>query len=166
MRSHRSTAVVWLAAATTLGLGHAAVSLLWASGSTWLIDTVGGQIEEWARDGGTAVRLALLGVVAVKLVAVFVTWVGVSRGDRPARLSASAASVVLIIYGLTLTVAQGLGLAGAFDLPADADLYALRWHTYLWDPWFAAWGICAAAALLSTRRARRPRAPASLGGGG
>ena len=54
--------------ALVLGTGHAAVSAYWLTGGTALLDTIGGSLEEWARDrSGTAVA-ALAAVVVVKLV--------------------------------------------------------------------------------------------------
>ena len=35
---------------------------------------------------------------------------------------------------------------------AHADQKALRWHAFLWDPWFLVWGVLLMAALALSRR--------------
>jgi hypothetical protein len=46
----------------------------------------------------------------------------------------------------------------------DADTKALRWHAYLWDPWFLGWGVLVALALLASRPSHR-RSDRTGGGG-
>lgn len=151
----------WLLVATALGLGHAAVSLLWALGSTWLLGTVGGQIEKWGREGGLTVGLVLAAVVVVKLVAVAAIWIGVRRGHRLARLVGWTAAGVLVVYGGLLTTVQSLALSGVVQTPPGADREALLWHTVLWDPWFLLWGACAAVALWRSRLRHATVTPAA-----
>ena len=38
-------------------------------------------------------------------------------------------------------------LAGFAGAAADADHWALAWHTFLWDPWFLLWGVMLGLAL-------------------
>lgn len=142
----------WLLAATALGLAHAAVSLAWVLGSTVLLDTVGGQIEQWGRDGGPGLRLALAVVVAAKVAAVVVTWLAVEHGTRTLRRAGWTAALVLAGYGGVLTVV-GVAYVSLGPVEDAADPYALRWHAFFWDPWFLLWGLCAIAAL----RISRPR---------
>jgi hypothetical protein len=52
--------------ALVLGTGHAAVSAYWLAGGTALLDTIGGSIEQWARDRSGTTVAALAAVVAVK----------------------------------------------------------------------------------------------------
>ncbi|MFC5678152.1 DUF3995 domain-containing protein [Aeromicrobium endophyticum] len=151
----------WLVAATVLGGAHAATSLVWALGSTWLLDTVGGELERLGRDGGWTVSLALLSVVALKLVAVALPWF--AAGDAAGRLTRAAAwavGVVLVVYGGVLTIA---GLAVVLADVDTADPHAVRWHAFFWDPWFLAWGTCVLAAMRRDRRRRAVsgRAPRS-----
>lgn len=143
----------WLLAATALGLAHAAVSLLWLLGSSWLLDTVGGSIEEWGRGGGLDVQLALLVVVVAKVAAVGLLWLAVRRGARAERLLAWAAGGFLTLYGGVLTIA-GIAIVGfgAADISASDDPYALKWHAFFWDPWFLLWGLCTLVTMrLSTK---------------
>ena len=145
----------WLVAAMVLGLAHALVSLLWVCGSTWLLDTVGGPIEDWGRDGGLSVRLALLVVVGAKVAAVALLWAATTRPTRLSRVLAWLAGGVLTLYGGVLTVAGLVVTAGSLDQAADP--YAIRWHAFFWDPWFLLWGACTVMAMWATRR--RPGAP-------
>lgn len=111
--------------------------------------TVGGQLERWGRDGGIEVRLALLAVVLVKLAVAAGTWLAANRGRRLERTLAWTAGLVLTLYGAVLTVA-GIAIVafGAADLSRSDDPRAVRWHAYVWDPWFLLWG------LLRARRSR------------
>src|SRR5699024_10671250 len=57
---------VWLWVALVLGLGHAAFSLYWALGGTWLLDTVGQwAVEAQAETPGLALAV-LLGIALLK----------------------------------------------------------------------------------------------------
>ena len=146
-----------LLVATGLGLAHAGFSLLWVLGSTWLLDTVGGQIEERGREGGAGVRLALLLVVVVKVAAVAIVWVAVRRSGRVMRALAWSAAVVLTVYGSALTLGGAYVLSPAYELSPDADAFAIRWHAFFWDPWFLLWGVAASTALWASRLSVRHR---------
>jgi hypothetical protein len=50
------------------------------------------------------------------------------------------AATVLVLYGGVLTLTGLLTEAGAFQRTPDADLRALAWHAFLWDPWFLGLG--------------------------
>ncbi|MHB1519600.1 MAG: hypothetical protein ACYDDZ_10785 [Acidimicrobiales bacterium] len=54
-------------AALVVGLAYVAISAYWATGGTWLLDTVGGAFERWGRSGSPGVLLALWAVVAAVL---------------------------------------------------------------------------------------------------
>src|SRR5690606_34512604 len=45
--------------AAVLGIGHAAFSAYWAIGGTWLLDTIGGELERWGRERHPSVVVAL-----------------------------------------------------------------------------------------------------------
>ena len=63
-RLRQDTLLALVAAA--LGIAYAALSAYWALGGRGLLDTVGNGV---GRDAGTAARLGLWAVVALKLVA-------------------------------------------------------------------------------------------------
>ncbi len=65
------------------------------------------------------------------------------------------ASVVLVVYGGVLTAIGLLVQAGVVAASARADQTALRWHAYLWDPWFLLWGALLAAGLWRSRPHKR-----------
>jgi amino acid transporter len=108
----------WAYLAAALALASAAVSLYWGVGGTALLATVGGEIEELARERSTA-TVATLGVVVI----------------------AKLFGAVLALYGGVLVVAGALVLAGVIDASDDTDEYALRWHAFCWDLWFVVWGV-------------------------
>ena len=155
----------WIAAA--LGTASAAVSAMWALGSTFLLDTVGGQFERWGQEGGAAVVVALLAIAALKLVVALAAPVlaGVGRGGLPAWTSGRVpaclgwiAAVTLTVYGGLLTVVGLLVEAGVIDASDDADRTALAWHAWFWDPWFLLWGAAFVVALWRTRFSSSPDA--------
>lgn len=150
----------WLAFA--LGIGHALVSAYWGSGGTWLLDTLGGSLEEATRRGGVGVALMLWAVAAVKVLGAVLPVLATRphiRHRRQLRALAWTEACVLSGYGLVLTLGGLLVQAGIVS-STDAD-GALVWHTYLWDPWFLAWGLLCIVALRGSRRSNpaHPSAP-------
>jgi Protein of unknown function (DUF3995) len=132
--------------AAALAFASAAVSLYWTAGGTWLLDTVGGSIEELARERSTGAVAAGVVVVLAK-VAVGLLALRLDRHWR--RVLAALAAGVLVVWGGANVVFGALALAGAVGQVDDE--HALRWHVFLWDPWFLVWGI---ALALATARAR------------
>ena len=63
-------------------------------------------------------------------------------------------ALILIAYGLLLTATGLLVQSGVVAPPANADHRALRWHAYLWDPWFLVWGLLVTLALVQGRPRR------------
>jgi Protein of unknown function (DUF3995) len=144
----RVTAVAAVVAAI-LGVASAAVSAYWVLGGEALLDTVGGEIERWARERSTSVLVTLWTIVVLKLLGAGapLVFAGVGVGRLPAWASGRWAraigwlgAVALTLYGGVLTVAGLLVETGVLDPAEDADERALAWHAYLWDPWFALWG--------------------------
>ncbi|MEP7179899.1 MAG: DUF3995 domain-containing protein [Pseudonocardiales bacterium] len=150
----------WFAFA--LGIGHALVSAYWGSGGSWLLDTLGGTLEDAARRGGVGVAVALWGVAAVKVIAAVLPLVATRPGirhRRKLRLLTWIEACVLTGYGLALTCVGLLVQVGIVST-TDADHKALAWHAFLWDPWFLAWGVLCIVALRSSRRSNPVRRPA------
>ena len=137
-----------------LALLYALVSAYWTAGGTRLLSTVGGQVEDLARRGGSAAVLVGVCTVALKLaggvlgLALVRPW-GRRLPQRPLRLLALAAGGLLTLYGGLNVVLGGLGLLGVFGTPADPS--ALRWHVGVWDLWFLLWGLLLLAAALPRR---------------
>lgn len=156
--------------AGVLAVGYAMVSVYWAFGGIWLLDTVGGALEEQGRAGSVAGRVVAWAAVALKLVAAVLPLLATRRewrrigARRVVRVLSWVEAVVLVAYGGLLTVVGLLVQADVVHAAADADRRALAWHAYLWDPWFLIWGLLAVAALWLSRRF--PPGPRRSGGHG
>jgi uncharacterized membrane protein len=142
-----------------VGLLYAAVSAYWGLGGTWLLDTVGGSLEEQARAGNPGVMLAVWAAVVLKMIAAVLPLTALRGLFTPARdrtvwVLAWAEAAILTLYGLVQSTAGLLVQADVIHASATADHRALAWHAYLWDPWFLVWGLLVAAALLRGRYRR------------
>ena len=146
--------------ALAVGLAYAAISAYWGLGGTWLLSTVGISLSRPGQAGHAAALLAVWGAAVLKAVAAVLPLLAVGgwprltdRGLlRPVRMLAWIEAAILTGYGLVLTVTGLLVQAGVVPAAADADHLALRWHAYLWDPWFLVWGILVVVALGRSRR--------------
>jgi hypothetical protein len=149
------TAIKLARSASALMLVSAAISTYWAAGGTGLLDTIGGSIEHWGREGGAGVRLALAAVVVLKLAAVWLPLRAVRKPLQPTvRRLAWLQAAILTVYGGVQTVTGLAVQARLLNVGADADWKALDWHVYLWDPWFLIVGLLVWAALHRTRARR------------
>ena len=165
VRQRRAAARGWrlAQAGCVAGLAYAAISVYWAAGGTWLLNTVGGTLEQQGRAGNLGIILAVWAAAVLKIIGAIVPLaaVGVTPGQattgrrRQMRVLAWLEAAVLTIYGLVLTGAGLLVQSGVIASAASADHRALAWHAYLWDPWFLLWGVLITAALA---RSRQPRA--------
>lgn|SRR5215216_266005 len=133
-------------AACVLALLYAAVSFYWAAGGTAGLGTLGGQLEELgrARDQGiialvlaTGVLKVVAGVLALALVR---PW-GRALPRRVLLAAAWGGALLLTLYGGVLVTVEGLVVGGVITPPGPVDWRALRWHLFLWDPWFLVWGL-------------------------
>ncbi|MGY1592860.1 DUF3995 domain-containing protein [Geodermatophilus sp. SYSU D00708] len=146
--------------AALLAATSALVSAYWTAGGTALLATVGGGVEELARErSAAAVAVGALTVV-LKLaggalaLALVRPW-GRRLPGRLLRGTALLGGALLALYGGVLVLVGGLALAGVFG-PLPSDPSPLRWHVALWDPWFFLWGVLLVAAALPVRRGPRP----------
>jgi hypothetical protein len=159
------TAFAAACAAAVLGTLYAAVSAYWALGGTGLLDTVGGVFQRAGQSGGLGVEAVVWLTVALKLLVAGLGVGAVSEHRardllwrRRLRATAWIAGVILIVYGGVLSVAGWLVQANVLHAGAHADRRALRWHAFLWDPWFLVWGLLVVFALRhSGRRAGHRR---------
>lgn len=143
-------------AALLVGVLYAAVSVMWGLGYTWLLDTVGGKLESSARAGSAATKSAVWAAVLVKLIGAVLPLSVVRPPDnvrlsRWLRVLTWLEAVVLIGYGLVLTVVGLLVQAHVVHTNVTADHRALAWHAYLWDPWFLVWGLLVLLVVRQTR---------------
>lgn len=153
-------------AALVVGTLYAAVSAYWGLGGTGLLSTVGGTLEREGRSGATAVRVLLWVAVLLKLCAALIGLLAVARqgwigpqGRRLARHAAWIAALLLTAYGALLSATGLLVQLDLLHASATADRKALRWHAFLWDPWFLLWGLLLTVAL--TRSRSHTRQPAT-----
>jgi Protein of unknown function (DUF3995) len=130
------------------------------------LDTVGGEIEEHARER-SSLALAVLAVTLVAKLAAGGLALVLTGPRLPARRFVINLSLVggagLALYGGVLVIAGAVALAGVGETSGRDD-YALRWHVFFWDPWFFVWGLALALAALRARRlgaanVRRRRQP-------
>lgn len=144
---------------------HALSSLYWGLGGPALVETVGQGAVELRREAPPWLFVMLLGVGAVKAIAVAVP-IANARGHLPWprlwRVLSWLGAVGLVVYGGGYTVLAHLALAGAFGPPSDP--VGLRGHGFLWSPLFAAWGLSLLLAL-ATDRGAHPRDRATRGTG-
>ena len=89
-----------------------------------------------------------LGLLAL---ATFQPW-GQLIPRRLALVSIYAAGISMLLYGALGLIVDGLRLVGVFAVSPSAWI-ALRWHVFLWDPWWIVGGVLF---LLVARLAHRP----------
>ncbi len=140
----------WLGLAAVSGAVHAGFSLYWASGGTWLLDTLGARIV--TAFAGLEWVLYPLGLV--KLVgAVAPLWL--YRRGRPARrfwrLVCWLGAALLVVWGGVNAVVGNLVIGGVITSTDGFDRAGMIGHAYLWDPLFLAWGIALVAGLITSR---------------
>ncbi len=152
---------------------YAVVSFYWALGGRAGVGTLGGRLEELARDGDPAV-LWLAGVAGVLKVGGAVVALALVRpwGRVVPRglllVAAWAGAVVLVGYGGLYVGGGALVLGGVVEAPGGEDRAALWWHVLVWDLWFLVWGVLlgVAAWRFGGRGLRGPGAPWGGGPGG
>jgi hypothetical protein len=152
--------------AAGLAFASAAVSLYWTAGGTWLLDTVGGAIEDFARERSLT---ALAAGAATVLLKVFAGLLALALRRLPSAgprrrlllLANGAASAVLCLWGGANVVVGALVLSGVIVPSSDVDRHALRWHVFLWDLWFVVWGIALAVAVAAAHRSGLRRVTSS-----
>jgi Protein of unknown function (DUF3995) len=152
----RGLSAAW--AACACGLAYVAIGLYWALGGSWLLATVGASL---AGTSSAAVMFAVWAAVALKAIAAFLPLVAIGAFYRPPRGRERwlrrltwIEALILTAYGLVLTATGLLVQSGVIAPPGNADHRALRWHAYLWDPWFLVWGLLVTTALVQGRRQR------------
>ena len=160
--SRRASLPAQLAAA--LAFASAAVTLFWTLGGTFLLDTVGGQFVELARDRSAAALLlgsvVVFAKVAAGVLALSLVHPRLGRSRRRLLGTVSAGGgALLALYGGVLVAVGALVLAGTITPAEEVDIYALRWHVLFWDLWFVIWGLALAVAGVRARR-RLPRGAA------
>jgi hypothetical protein len=138
-------------AAAIVAFAYALMSLYWALGGHALISTIGGYVEQFARQGGAVPVLVALAATLAKVAGALLALALVRPWGRvvPRRwlLTVSAgASALLVVYGGLTVLLGALVLSGVLHPAGSVDRTALRWHVGVWDLWFLVWGILLALA--------------------
>ena len=160
----RNAGIVAAYAAAVVAFAYALVSLYWAVGGRRLVSTVGGYVEQFARQGGAIPVLVALAAAAAKVAGGLLALALVRPWGRvtPRRwllAGATAASVLLVGYGGLNVLVGALVLGGAIHPGGSVDRAALRWHVGVWDLWFLVWGILLALATVGYWRRTGEQAP-------
>ena len=148
----------WVAwAAVVLAFAFAAVSLVWALGSTAGLDTLGGTIERRARAGDPVLLAANLVALVLKVLGGVLALALVQPWGRrlPRRLLLTLGwlgASVLVLYGLLQTTSVALVALGVVVPAEPLSDRALTWRLFLWEPWFLLWGLALAGATLRRQR--------------
>ena len=151
---------LWVACAA--GGLHAAFSLYWAFGGSWLLDTVG---EEAARlqaeERGTAFVILFGAAVVEGIAAIIPALAERTRGRRRKiiRSVSWAGGAVLVAYGTIIAAVSGAVLAGAISPDGPVDRRGHFGHALLWNPLFALWGVTLLIGLWLTRSPGRDAEP-------
>src|SRR3954451_23237576 len=121
--------------AAGLALASAAVSAYWTAGGTLLLDTVGGQFEDLARDRSAgAPALGARAVVLKAVAAVLALELARVPADGPrTRLVLAAngvASAILCVWGGANVVVGALVLSDVITPSGEVDRHAVRWHVF------------------------------------
>lgn len=139
-----------LVLAAVFGAIHAGFSIYWSMGGTWLVWSLGSNLQ--ASFQGWEWILAPIGLA--KLIAALAPMV-LARRDWPVRqLTRSACwlgALVLIGWGGVNTVVGNLVLAAVIQPQSGYDRPGMIGHAYLWDPLFLAWGVALVIGLLASR---------------
>ena len=147
-----------LSVAAVVGLVHAAVSVYWGLGGSWLIETLGGRIVTQFEGA----RWLLFVVAAVKAAGAVVPLALAAKGLLAPgvwRRIAWLGAAVLVVWGGLNTVVGNLVLLGVVQPDGGYDRLAMVGHAWLWDPLFLLWGTALALALVAVRRRSSRREP-------
>lgn len=139
--------------AAAVGLVHAAFSVYWGLGGTWLLTTLGADlVASFAR------MLWLIVIVGVvKASAAVAPWWLAHQGWPMPRLTRGvtwAGALVLLGWGGVGAVSANLVLAGVVEPDGGYDRDGMIGHAWLWDPLFVLWGL---ALVVGLRRSRGGR---------
>jgi hypothetical protein len=151
-------------AAAIAAFSFALPSLYWAAGGMAGVGTLGGRIEELARQRDSGLMIATWAAFVLKVLGGVLALGLVRRWGRrlPRRLVLFVAwggASLLTVYGLLQTATVALIATGVMDDRQGLSSGALRWRLLLWEPWFLIWGLLLGLAAWRFGRTREVRAP-------
>jgi hypothetical protein len=143
--AHMFRRTTWAAyAACGWALLFALMSFYWAAGGNFGVETLGSAIQAQAHNPGfvaivwlTGVAKVIGGLFALTLVRPWALWL-------PRRLKlilAWTGGIGLALYGGVQLLIEGAVLSGLLHVSGPVDWVGLRWHIWLWDPWWLLGGI-------------------------
>jgi Protein of unknown function (DUF3995) len=149
----------WAAyAACAWALIFALMSFYWALGGEIGLDTLGLGIQALAHDPGfialvwlTGIAKVVGGLFALTLVRPWLLWLPPIWKLALAWLSGSA----LALYGGVNLVVEWLLVSGAIHIDGVVVTEGIRWHAWLWDPWWLLGGILFLLAAWQYQRSLR-----------
>src|SRR3984885_10976062 len=98
-------------AGLAVGLAYAAISVYWAVGGRWLLNTVGISLSQPGQAGHLAALLAAWGAAAVKAVAAVLPLLAIGVWPRTANGGLRRLAPVLPTIGAAVLTGAGLGRA-------------------------------------------------------
>lgn len=147
-------------AAAVWALLFGLISLYWAAGGTWLLDTIGESVTAPAQENDPAMVATVWASALVKFAAVVAALGLVQRwGQAFPRWfllgGGWLAAGLLLLYGGAGIVQQVLMATGAIGV-SDTFAPVLYWHLFLWSPFWLLGGVLFALATVHlARRTRR-----------
>jgi hypothetical protein len=88
-----------------VGLAYAAVSVYWAAGGTWLLDTVGGGLGQQGRAGDLGVIVAVWAAAALKFTGAVVPLAAAGADHRALAWHAYLWDPWFLLWGVLVTAA-------------------------------------------------------------
>lgn len=152
----RVSEIRWFIAAAALGTSHAAFSLYWAFGGTWLLWSLGSGLlqtfagREWLLFPVGVVKL-LAALAPLFLARLHWPW------PRVTRVACWVGSAALTAWGGLNTVVGNLVLSGTIQPDGGYDRPGMMGHAWFWDPLFLLWGLALITGLVVSRRRRENR---------
>ena len=133
-------------AAAVWAFAFAIPSFYWGFGGHFLAETVSGQLasESWADQRGLQAVVLVTGVLKVVGGLFALSLIRLSWPRTKSRLiirGGYTVSALLIVYGAVNVIGETLTETGAVKPSGTVDWHALRWHLFLWDPYFVVWGV-------------------------
>ncbi|MGE5335448.1 MAG: DUF3995 domain-containing protein [Nitrososphaerota archaeon] len=135
----------WAAyAASAWAMLFALLSFYWALGGEFGVNTLGRGIQSLAHDPGfiavvwlTGVAKVVGGLFALTLVRPWLMWLP----PIWKLVLAWIGGIGLALYGGIPLIIEGMALSGVVPVSSAVDWEGLRWHFWLWDPWWLLGGI-------------------------
>ena len=150
---NRPAAGAWAGyAAAVWAFAFAVPSFYWGFGGHFLAETVSGQLatESWTDHRGLQAVVLVTGVLKVVGGLFALSLIRLSWPRAMPRLivrGGYAVSALLVVYGAVNVIGETLTETGAVKPSGTVDWHALRWHLFLWDPYFLVWGVLLGLAI-------------------